>query len=54
MHTILWLKNREGRDRSEDLGVDEKISLEWIVGKWDGKMSTGCIWPRIGASDELL
>jgi hypothetical protein len=23
----------EGRDRSEDLGVDGKIILEWILGK---------------------
>jgi hypothetical protein len=33
MHTIFWLENLTGRDHLEDLGVDGKIILEWIVGK---------------------
>jgi hypothetical protein len=28
-----WSENLKGRDHSEDLGVDEKIILEWILGK---------------------
>jgi hypothetical protein len=39
------------RDHSEDVGVGERIILEWILGKWHGKVWTGCIWPRIGTSD---
>jgi hypothetical protein len=33
MHTIFWFKTLNGRDHSEDVGVDEKIKLEWIFGK---------------------
>jgi hypothetical protein len=38
----------EGRNHSEDLGVDRKITLEWILGKWGGNVWIGCIWLRIG------
>jgi hypothetical protein len=31
-YKILFI-NLEGRDNSEDLGVNEKIILEWILGK---------------------
>jgi hypothetical protein len=33
MYTKFLSENLKGRDRSEDLGVDEKIILEWILGK---------------------
>jgi hypothetical protein len=38
MHTVFWLKNLNGRRNPlEGLGVDEKIILEWILGKrWEG------------------
>jgi hypothetical protein len=38
MHTIFWLENLKGRDRSEDLGADEMIILEWILKDigWEG------------------
>jgi hypothetical protein len=29
MHTKFWFENSKGRD----LGVDVKITLEWILGK---------------------
>jgi hypothetical protein len=35
----------------EDLGVDGKIILEWILKKWVRRMWTGFIWLRIGTSD---
>jgi hypothetical protein len=38
MHTRYRLENLKGRHHSEDLGVDGKIILEWILGKQDGKM----------------
>jgi hypothetical protein len=33
MHTVIWLENLKVRVHSEDLGVDGKIILEWILGK---------------------
>jgi hypothetical protein len=50
MHTILVSENLKGRDHLEDLGVDEKITSEWILGKQDGKVWTGLIWLRRGTS----
>jgi hypothetical protein len=34
----------KGKHHSENLGVYEKIILEWILWKWGGKLRTGCIW----------
>jgi hypothetical protein len=38
MHTKFWPENVKERDHFEDLGVDVKIILEWILGKygWEG------------------
>jgi hypothetical protein len=44
----------KGSDHSEDLGVDGKIILEWILGKQGGKLWTGFIWVGIGTSGGLL
>jgi len=43
----------EGKNHLEDLDVDGKI-LEWILGKQNGKVWTGCIWLRIGTTVCLL
>jgi hypothetical protein len=40
--------------QSEDLGVVEMIILEWVLGKYDGKLWTGLIWLRIETSGGLL
>jgi len=32
-NTKFWSENLKGRDHSEELGVCEKIILEWILGK---------------------
>jgi len=40
--------NLTGTEHSQDLGVDGKIILEWILGKYGGKVRAGCIWLRIG------
>jgi hypothetical protein len=33
MHVMFRLENLKGRDHFEDLGMDRKIILEWILGK---------------------
>jgi hypothetical protein len=33
VHEIFWSKKVNGSDNSEDLGVDGKIILAWILGK---------------------
>jgi hypothetical protein len=38
MHTVFWLGNLKGRDQPEGIGVDEKIILEWILGKQVGEL----------------
>jgi hypothetical protein len=50
MHTELQLENSKGRDHSEDLGTDGMIIFKWILGKYGGKVWTGCIWLRLGTS----
>jgi hypothetical protein len=46
----LLVRKLKGRDHSEDLGIDEKIILEGILGKLDGKVWIGFIWLKIGSS----
>jgi hypothetical protein len=46
--------NLKGRDHSKDLGVDGKITSEWILEKQGGKAWSGLIWLRIGTSDGFL
>jgi hypothetical protein len=45
---------RGGKNYSEDLGVDGRIILKWILGRWGGKVWTGFIWLSIGTSGGLL
>jgi hypothetical protein len=53
-NTKFLSENLKGRDHSEDLGTDEKMISELILGKLGGKVWTGCIWLRIGTSGRLL
>jgi hypothetical protein len=52
-HTKFWLETLKGRDHLEDLGIDRKIILEWILGKWV-KSADAFISFRIGTSGGLL
>jgi hypothetical protein len=38
----------KGRDNSEDLDVDGKIILKWILGKLSWRVRIEFIWLRIG------
>jgi hypothetical protein len=44
----------KGRGYLEDPGVDGKIILEWMLGKWGGRMWTGCMWLSIETIGGLL
>jgi len=54
MALILWLENLQGRDDLEDLGIDGKIMLEWVLGKWGGEIWAGCIQFRLDTSGWLF
>jgi hypothetical protein len=48
------LENLKGRDHSEYVGIDERITLEWILEKYGRKVWTGFVWLRIRTSGRLL
>jgi hypothetical protein len=54
MHEKFRLGNLKEGYHSEDLGADGRKILEWILGRWGGKLWTGCSWLRIGTSGGLL
>jgi hypothetical protein len=43
MYAVFWLENLKGRGHWEDLSVDGKIILEWMLGKW----CEGVEWIRL-------
>jgi len=43
-----------GGEILRDPGVDGRIILRWIFGKWDVGVWTGSIWLRIGTGVEHL
>jgi hypothetical protein len=53
VYKVCW-EILKGRGHSEDLGVDGKRILEWMLGKRSEKVWTGLIWLRIGISGGLL
>jgi hypothetical protein len=53
MHAKFWSENLNGKDHSEDLGVDGNI-LKWILGRQGGKIGSGFIWFRTETSGGVL
>jgi hypothetical protein len=53
MHTKFCSGNLKG-NHSENLGVDERRILGWILEKYGGKAWTGCTWLRIGINGGFL
>jgi len=47
-------ENLKWRDQYEDLGLDGRIILEWILGKWGGRLEAGCVWLGMGTGGGLL
>jgi hypothetical protein len=54
MHTQLCLENLRGRDHTEDISIDGRIILKWILKKWDVRVWAVVNWPIIGSSCRLL
>jgi hypothetical protein len=52
--TQFWLKRLRGRDHTEDLGLDGRIALKWILQKQDWRVWTGFIWLKIGTDNGLF
>jgi hypothetical protein len=46
--------NQRERAHLEELDVDRKIILRWVIKKWDVRASTGLFWLRIGTGGGLL
>jgi hypothetical protein len=53
-YNIFGGKPKGKRPYSQDLGVDERIILDRILGEQSGKLWIGCIWLRIGNSGRIL
>jgi hypothetical protein len=54
MRTKFWKESLKRRDHAEDLDVNERIILKWILGKWVLMVLIGFIWPKIGTDGGLL
>jgi hypothetical protein len=54
MFTGFWLGDPKVRDHWEDLGVSERVTLKWTLGRQGSMGRTGFGWLRIGSSGEFL
>jgi len=48
VYTGFWWGNTSERDHWGEPGVDGRVILRWIFGKWNVGLWTGLIWLRIG------
>jgi hypothetical protein len=54
VHKWFWLGDLMEGEHLEDLGVDGRIILKWILKKWDGDAWSGLMWYRIGTGGVRL
>jgi hypothetical protein len=54
VHTGFWWGNQRERDRLEELDLDGRIILKWILKMWNGKAWTRLLWLRIGTGGRRL
>jgi len=47
VYTGFWWGNLRERDYLRGPGVEGSIILRWLFRKWDVRVWTCCIWPRI-------
>jgi hypothetical protein len=44
---LFWLENMKGRDHLEDVGIDVRIILKWIMKQYGVRLWTCFIWLRM-------
>jgi hypothetical protein len=49
-----WCGNIKRREHLEDLGVDGRIMLEWVLEKWGWVACPRFTWLRMGTSGGLF
>jgi hypothetical protein len=54
MSTKFWSENLKVGDYAEDIGVDGRIILDWILGMESGNVWIGFIWLRTRTSGRAL
>jgi len=54
VYTRFCWRELKGRNHLEDLLIDERILLKWVLKKSDGGIWTGLIWLRRGSCGGLL
>ena len=52
--TGFWSGNVKERGRFQDLGVDGRSVLKWVVKQSDGRLWTELNWLKVGTSGECL
>jgi hypothetical protein len=49
-----YLESLKGRDISEDLRIDGRVIIKWILGNWGSKVWIGFVWLVLGTSGGLF
>jgi hypothetical protein len=54
LHTEFWCVSQKERNHYEDLDLDGRKILKWLLEKEDGVVRTGLIWLRVRTTDGLM